>query len=413
VSSAPIPPAIKFVLATILINAIGFGVILPVLPRLVMALGHVSISRAGVIGGWISMLYAAMQFLFGPVVGNLSDRFGRRPVLLGSLSGFAIDFLIIAFAPSLIWLFVGRLFAGLFGATNGPAQSAIADMAPPGERTRLFGYIGAAFGIGFVVGPVIGGLLSGFGTRAPFYAAAALAGCNFVYGWINFPETLAPENRRSFEWRRANPVGALLHVRKLSGILPISTVYFLWQVASMIYPVLWGYFTIAQFGWSSQIVGLSLAWVGLCMALSQIFLSGRVVARFGERRTAMIGLTSGASGMIFMAVIHNGWLVIPGTIFIALQSLVHPSLTGMISRRATPDTQGEVQGFASSVLALGAIMAPAILSPAFGYFTSDAAPFRFAGAPFVIAAGFAMVALLILTRTAPAVRADPALVATT
>ncbi|MEY3657826.1 MAG: hypothetical protein RL425_587, partial [Pseudomonadota bacterium] len=209
-----IPPAIRFLLGTILLNAIGFGIIIPVMPELVMDLGHASLSEATAIGGSLSLLYAATQFVFGPLAGNLSDRFGRRPVLLGSLFGFSVDFLVLAFAPTLGWLYFGRFLSGIFGASNAPAQSAIADLVPPDGRPRLFGFIGAAFGIGFVIGPVIGGLLGELGHRVPFFAAAALALANFIYGMIVFPETLKPENRRSFDWRRANPVGSLLNVRK-------------------------------------------------------------------------------------------------------------------------------------------------------------------------------------------------------
>ena len=199
----PLPPAIKFVLATMLVNSIGFGIIIPSFPQLIMSLGHVSLSRAIAIGGWLSLTYALFQFLFGPVMGNLSDRFGRRPVLLGSLFGFAVDFLVMAFAPNLAWLFATRMLTGIFGATNGPSQSVIADVTGPDDRSRLFGYISAAFGVGFVAGPALGGLLAEFDPRLPFYAASALAAANFLYGVFALPETLAKEHRRPFDWKRA------------------------------------------------------------------------------------------------------------------------------------------------------------------------------------------------------------------
>ena len=404
---APIPASIKFVLATILINAIGFGIITPVLPELVMELGHADLSHATAIGGTLSLLYAGTQFLFGPLAGNLSDRFGRRPVLLGSLFGFSADFLILAFAPNLTWLYVGRFLSGIFGASNGPAQSAIADLTPPDARPRLFGLIGAAFGIGFVIGPVIGGLLGEFGHRVPFFAAAALAAANCVYGFLVFPETMARENRRPFDLRRANPVGALLNVRKLPGILPIAVVYFLWQVASLIYPMTWNFFAYGRYGWTSGMVGASLSAVGISMALVQTFVTGRAVRRFGERHTAMIGIGFGATAMLAYAVIPYGWLGFAAIPLLGLQSLAHPSLTAMMSRRATPDTQGEVQGFASSTMSLGAIVAPSLFNPLLAWFTGPDAPFVFWGAAFVVAALFALVALLVLVAVPPAAQADP------
>lgn len=408
-SRPPLPAAIKFVLATMLVNSIGFGIIIPSFPQLIMSLGHVPLSQAIAIGGWLSLTYALFQFLFGPVMGNLSDRLGRRPVLLGSLFGFAVDFLVMAFAPSLVWLFATRMLTGIFGATNGPSQSVIADVTGPDDRSRLFGYISAAFGVGFVAGPALGGLLAEFDPRLPFYAASALAAANFVYGAFALPETLAKENRRAFDWKRANPVGALLTVRKLPGLLPISVVYLAWQLASLIYPMTWSYFTIGRYGWSNAMIGLSLALMGVSMALTQIVFSSRIIARFGERRTATIGMLGGALGMIGFAVTTNGWLAFAMMPFLAVQSLVHPCLTAMMSRRANATNQGEIQGFASSVMAVGSVIAPMVFNPALSWFTGPKAPFQFYGIAFVLAALFALAGLAILLAMAPAQRADPAI----
>ncbi len=408
-SRTPLSPAIKFVLATMLVNSIGFGIIIPSFPQLVMSLGHASLSRATAIGGLLSLTYALFQFLFGPVMGNLSDRFGRRLVLLGSLFGFAVDFVVMAFAPTLAWLFAARMLTGVFGASNGPSQSVIADITAPDERSRLFGYISAAFGVGFVAGPAIGGLLAEISFRMPFYAAGALALANFLYGLFALPETLAAENRRPFDWKRANPVGALFALRKLPGLLPISAVYFMWQLASLIYPMTWAYFTIGRYGWSNTMIGLSLALMGATMAVTQIFLSARIIARIGERRTATIGMIGGAMGMAAFAITTNGWLAFAMMPLIAVQSLVHPCLTAMMSRRADATNQGEVQGFASSVMAVGSIIAPVIFNPALAWFTGPDAPFQFYGIAFVIAAVFALIGLAILVSLAPAGRADPAL----
>lgn len=250
----------------------------------------------------------------------------------------------MAFAPSLVWLFATRMLTGIFGATNGPSQSVIADVTGPDDRSRLFGYISAAFGVGFVAGPALGGLLAEFDPRLPFYAASALAAANFVYGAFALPETLAKENRRAFDWKRANPVGALLTVRKLPGLLPISAVYLAWQLASLIYPMTWSYFTIGRYGWSNAMIGLSLALMGVSMALTQIVFSSRIIARFGERRTATIGMLGGALGMIGFAVTTNGWLAFAMMPFLAVQSLVHPCLTAMMSRRANATKSGRDPG---------------------------------------------------------------------
>ena len=407
-SQKPLSPAIKFVLATMLINSIGFGIIIPSFPQLIMSLGHASLSRATAIGGLLSLTYALFQFVFGPVMGNLSDRFGRRPILLGSLLGFAVDFTIMALAPTLAWLFATRILTGIFGASNGPSQSVIADITEPEERSRLFGYVSAAFGVGFVAGPALGGLLAEISFRMPFYAASALAALNFLYGLAVLPETLAVENRRPFDWRRANPVGALFSLRKLPGLMPISAVYFMWQLASLIYPMTWAYFTIGRYGWSNAMVGLSLALMGATMAITQIFFASRIIARLGERKTATIGMAGGFFGMVAFAAITNGWVAFAMMPMIAVQSLVHPCLTAMMSRRANATNQGEVQGFASSVMAVGSIIAPVVFNPALAWFTGPKAPIHFYGIAFVIAAGFALIGLIMLMSLAPAKTPDPA-----
>src|SRR4051794_37218107 len=222
--------AARFVVLTLLIDAIGFGIVMPVLPGIVMKLGHVGLADATRIGGWLGVIYATVQFVSGPTMGNLGDRFGRRPIILGSLAGFAADYALMGFAPSLGWLFVGRALAGVFGASFGPAGAAMADLSAPEDRARPFGMIGGAFGVGFVVGPAIGGLLGEFGARAPFYAAAALAALNFLIGLTTFPETLARENRRPFQWRRANPLGALLALRGHRGVIPVAFASFWWNL---------------------------------------------------------------------------------------------------------------------------------------------------------------------------------------
>jgi MFS transporter, DHA1 family, tetracycline resistance protein len=381
-----------------MINAIGFGIIVPVTPQLVMELGKVALPQATMIGGGLAISFALCQFLCGPLVGNLSDRFGRRPVLLVSLAGFALEFLLMALAANLVWLFIARMLSGIFGSAQGAAQAAIADVTPPEDRSRIFGLLGAAFGVGFVLGPAIGGFLSVYGHRTPFYAAAFLATANAIYGYWAFHESLTQEKRRVFEWKRANPLGALLQVRKLTGVLPLAIIYFVWQLSSIVYPMVWSYFVMAKFGWSGQMVGISLAAVGVCMAAANIIVMPKVAPRLGERKTALLGMIFGSVGMFAFAFAPFGWMVFPIALIMAMQSFVHPSLTAMLSRKATPETQGEMQGFSSSVMALGAILAPLIYNPIQGWFTSPAAPFQFAGAALFVAGGLAIMSTFLLWR---------------
>lgn len=392
------PPVVRFLLLTMLTNAISFGIIIPVTPNLVQELGDIDLPAATAIGGQLALIYAAFQFVFSPIMGNLSDRFGRRPVLLLAMFGLAIEFIVMALAPNLLWLFIARALSGISGASNAPAQSAIADIVSPEQRTRMFGLLSAAFGVGFVIGPAIGGVLGDIDLRLPFFLAALLAAANLVYGLVAGEETLAPENRRSFEWRRANPLGSLMQVRQLRGILPIATVYFLWQLASLVYPLLWSYFSAARWGWSPAIIGVSLAVVGVFMAMTNILLNPRISPRLGERKTAMLGMTFGAFGMFAYGFAPLGWMAFAIAPLMALQSLAHPALTAMMSRRARVDNQGEVQGFASSVMGLGALVAPLLLSGVQAYFAGPASPLPFNGAGMVLAGCIALVGILLLWR---------------
>jgi len=390
--------AATFVLVTIFIDAIGFGLIMPVLPQLLMSVGRIALSDAIGIGAWMGLAMAIAAFFASPVMGNLSDRFGRRPVLLIALGFLAIDYLLLAVAHTLPLIFVGRVMSGAFGGSYGAAQAALADITSPDERAKTFGFVSAAFGIGFVAGPTVGGLLGELGPRAPFYAASALAATNFIYGLTLFPETLATTNRRAFDWRRANPLGALRAARAARGMVAVATVLTLWQIASLVYPLTWSFFVIARFGWSSSAIGLSLAAVGVTIALSQIFITGPAVKRFGERDAASIGLIVAICGFTAYALIDRSWMAYAAMAAIALQGLVQPSLMAMLSRRATPETQGEVQGISSMAMGIGSIVAPLLLTQPMAYFTSDKAPFFFPGAPFAVSALVGLVALVMLRR---------------
>jgi DHA1 family tetracycline resistance protein-like MFS transporter len=391
--------AIRFVILTIFIDAVGFGIVMPVLPTLVLALGHGTLAQATRTGGWLAMIYALMQFLCGPLVGGLGDRFGRRPVLVGSLGGFAIDYLLMGFAPTLGWLFLGRALAGIFGASYGPATAALADVSTPEDRAKTFGLISAAFGIGFVVGPAIGGLLGAWGPRAPFYAAGALAACNFVYGFLRFPETLPISRRRDLDAKRLNPLGALFAIRRAGRVLPLLAIYFFWQVATLVYPVTWAFYGIASFGWSSTMIGLSLAWAGMVMAGAQVLLVGRIVARLGERRAAMLGMATAALGFLCYAFVRSGTLVFVLLTLTGLQSIVQPAVMAMMSRRVPETQQGELQGLNGSVAALAAILAPLVLTQPLAYFTGPHAPFYFPGAAFIVSSTATAIAFLILLAT--------------
>ena len=388
----------RFVLLTVFAYAMGFGIIMPVLPELIVELEGISLSEATMLGGLIAAAYAICQFLMGPLVGNLGDRFGRRPIFLLSLAGFSIDFLLMGFAPNVIWLFVGRSVAGGLGAIFAPANAAMADMSSDAERAKGFGLVGAAFGMGFIVGPAVGGVLGDFGTRIPFFASAAIAALTFIYGWFMFPETMALEDRRSFSIRRANPVGALLSLRQYPGVLGVATVYFLWVTASNIYPVSWAYFAPAKYGWDSKTIGLSLTLVGISMAVVQIYLLGRAVRQFGERPTAMFSITFGISVMLIYVLTDSAAIALTMCLFTGIQGMAMPSLNAMMSRRIPPDMQGELQGFNGSITALSALVAPLMYNTSLSYYTAETTPIYFAGAPFVLSALFGLIGLIVLSR---------------
>lgn len=389
---------LPFVLITIFIDAIGFGLIIPVLPRLLLNVGRLQLSAAIEVGAWMGLAMALASFLAAPLLGNLSDAYGRRPVLLIALGGLALDYLLLAVAQSLPLVFLGRVLSGLFGGSYGPAQAAIADITPPEDRARNFGLVGAAFGLGFIMGPALGGLLAGYGERMPFYAACGLALANFLYGLILFPDTLKPENRRPFTLARANPLGAWRVLQANPALRRVAGVLLLWQIASLVYPLTWSFWGIAQLGWSDAMIGLSLAGVGLVMVLSQTLLTGRIVKRLGERDAATLGLIAAISGFVAYAFTTTTWFAFAAMAFIALQSLVQPSLMALMSRRAAADAQGEVQGISAMTMGIGSIVAPLLLTQPMAWFTSSAAPFRFPGAAFIVAALFGVFALLLLRK---------------
>ena len=398
--------AVRFVLLTVFIYAAGFGIIMPVLPDLIRELSGTTLSEAAQIGAWIGAAYGIFQFLLGPLMGNLGDRFGRRPIFLLSLTGFGIDFILMGLAPSILWLFVGRSIAGGLGAIFGPANAAMADLSTAENRAASFGKVGAAFGLGFIIGPALGGFLGEWGTRIPFFVAAAMALGNAVYGYFVFPETMPLENRRPIILARANPLGALASLSKIKGILPIAAVYFLWLSAVNVYPACWSFFARAQFGWNGTMVGISLTLVGISMVIFQAFVIGKAVTRFGERKTAIFGMCYGLCNYVLMAFLGSGSLVLALVIFNGFSGMAMPALNAMMSRRTPTDQQGELQGMNGSLSALSFLFAQLVYNNALSYFTANTAPVQFAGAPFMIAAFVTLFALIMLISTPPAAKSQ-------
>ena len=392
-----------FILITVLIDVMGIGIIMPVMPSLIMELTGEGISRAAVYGGWLGFAYAITQFSFAPVLGGLSDRFGRRPVLLYAVGSLGLDYIIMGVAPTIAWLFFGRLIAGIAGASFTPAYAYIADISPPEKRAQNFGMIGAAFGLGFILGPAMGGLLAEFGPRAPFFAAAALSLINFLYGFFVLPETLPPSRRRAFQWRRANPVGTLVRMRQHPEVFALLGALFLWAVANQVFPATWAYFTMYRFGWSEALVGGSLAFVGMIIAIGQGTLPRVVVPRLGEYRAALLAVAAGTTGYASYAIAPQGWMMFAIMFTWLLGALAMPSIQALMSHRIEAEAQGELQGAVASLQSMAAIIAPPVMTQLFRYFTADGAPIHLPGAAFVFASLLAAGSFVILaTRGRPA-----------
>lgn len=385
--------ALLFVLVTIFIDTVGFGIIIPVLPGLLMELLDGSLGTAALYGGWLMFLFSALQFLSAPVLGNLSDHFGRRPVLLGSLAAFSADFVLMGLAPTVAWLFVGRALSGVFSATYPVASAYVADLSTPADRARSFGLMGAAWGLGFVVGPAIGGLLGDSDPRLPFFVAAGLAAANVVYGYFVLPESLAPANRRPFSLRRANPIGAFQAMRRYPLVIGLLAALFLYHIAHDANPATWTYVTMAKFDWTARDIGLSMSFVGVCAALVQGLAVGPVVKRLGERRAVLIGFVLYAVSFLGYAFATSGWMMYFWIVPFSFGTIASVATNALLSKQVPANQQGELQGAVSSLRSVTACIAPLIMTGLFGYFTSPAAPVQFAGASFFAAAVLTCVAL--------------------
>ncbi|WP_408636015.1 TCR/Tet family MFS transporter [Pseudophaeobacter flagellatus] len=388
-----------FVLITVMIDAMGVGLIMPIMPSLLQEVQGGSLADAAIWGGVLATTFAVMQFLFSPILGALSDAYGRRPVLLISLIVMALDYLVMALAGSLWLLLLGRLVGGITAATHATAGAYIADISRPTEKAANFGLLGAAFGIGFVLGPLMGGLLGELGTRAPFYAAALLAGLNFTLGWFVMRETVTDETRRAFDWRRANPLGAFRAIGRIPGISGLLWVYFLYSVAIYVYPAVWSYFTAERFGWQPQMIGISLAVYGICMALVQGGLLRYMVRHLGERRTVIWGQIFDFFAFGILAVISSGGLALTLIPISALGAVVQPALQGLMSRAVADNQQGELQGVMTAAHALSMIISPLMMTATFAAFSDKNSGYYLPGAPFVLALVLMLIGAAVFVRS--------------
>ncbi len=388
--------ALSFIFITLLIDVIGLGIIIPVIPKLIEQLIHGNISDASRYGGWLMFAYAIMQFLFSPILGNLSDQYGRRPILLASLFGFGIDYIFLAFAPTIAWLFVGRIIAGVMGASFTTATAYIADVSPPEKRAQNFGLLGAAFGLGFIIGPVLGGVIGGaYGARAPFIAAAILTLLNWLYGFFVLPESLAVENRRPFDWKRANPLGSLMQLKKYPVVLGLVASIVLIYMAAHATQSTWSYYTMEKFKWNETWVGYSLGFVGLTVAIVQGGLIRVVIPRLGQIRSVYIGLALYAVGFLLFAFATQGWMMFAFMIPYALGGISGPSLQGIMSSEVPANEQGELQGGLTSLISITSIIGSLLMTTLFAYYTSPSTSMYFPGAPFLLGAVLTVVSAVL------------------
>ena len=376
--------ALGFIFVTLLIDVTGWGIIIPVMPKLIEELIHGSVNDASKYGGWLASTFAIMQFICAPILGNLSDKYGRRPVLLFSLFGFGVDYIFQSLAPTIGWLFVGRAIAGITGASFTTASAYIADISSNENRAKNFGMVGAAFGMGFVIGPVIGGFLGQFGPRVPFYAAAGLCLLNWLYGYFILPESLSKEHRRKFEWKRANPVGSLIQLKKYPAIAGLFVSLTFVYIAAHAVQSNWSYFTMYRFNWSPKMVGISLGVVGVLIAGVQGGLIRFINPKLGNEKSVYVGLGLYTVGMLLFAFASQSWMMFVFLIPYCLGGIAGPALQAILTTHVPPNEQGELQGSVTSLMSLTSIIGPLIMTNLFYYFTNKNAPVHFPGAPFLL-----------------------------
>ena len=392
--------AIGFIFITLLLDVIGIGIIIPVLPALIIDLTGANLSVASEYGGWLLFAYAIFQFLFAPIMGGLSDQYGRKPILLGSLIGFGIDYIFMAMAPTLFWLFIGRIIAGVFGASFTTCSAYIADVSPPEKRAQNFGMIGAAFGLGFIIGPVIGGLLGEYGPRIPFYAAAIITLVNALYGFFVLPESLAKENRRKFELKRANPLGSLKQLKKHPIIAGLAFAFFFVYVSSHAVQSTWTFFTMYEFNWSEAMIGYSLGFVGILSALVQGLLIRWIIPKIGQVKAIYLGLALSILGLVLFAFASEGWMMFAFLVPYCLGGICGPALQGLMSEQVPSNEQGELQGALTSMMSITAIVGPPLMTLTFAQFTTKTNNLPiFGGAPMLLGAIICLIGLYFSYRT--------------
>ncbi len=392
-------PALGFIFVTLFLDILGIGLIVPVLPDLVKSFRGNNVADAASMVGWLTSVFALMQFVCAPILGSLSDQFGRRPVILISLLGTGLDYILLAVAPNLGWFFVGRLVNGATSANITAAGAYIADISPPEKRAANFGIIGAAFGLGFIAGPLIGSQLGAYSLRLPFEAAAGLALLNWIYGFFVLPESLAPSNRRKFSWRRANPVGSFGALRRFPVIVGLAQSFFLINLAQSSLQSIWVLYTGYRYHWSERQVGLSLAVIGLMAAIVQGGLARRIIPALGERRAIVFGLLVSVFNMTGYALASSGWMIYCILIVGSIGWIATPSLQGLISKAAPPDEQGAVQGAMMSLNSVAAVVAPIVGTMVFAYSIQEGTSHHFPGAVFLVNAVLMLVAMSLTVRT--------------
>jgi DHA1 family tetracycline resistance protein-like MFS transporter len=396
--------ALAFIFITMLVDTMGLGIIIPVAPKIIAELtgpyasNAAAMSASATWGGWLQTAFAGMLFLFSPLIGNLSDRFGRKPVLIISLLALGVDYAITGLAPTIWWLFIGRILSGIAGAAYTTANAYIADVSPPEKRAANFGLTGAAFGIGFVLGPALGGLIGQYGTRLPFFVAAALAVANALFGLLVMTESLPAEKRRKFELWRANPVGSLLALRRYPTVMGFVGVLILMRLAHDANPVIWSYYVYLKFHWTTAQLGWALAFLGIIMAFVFGFLTRIAIPKLGEHNAAIIGMTAGAVGFAGYAFATQGWMMYPSMLVWSLMGLGMPAINGIISKHVPGNEQGELQGALASIGGVTSIIAPVMLTGVFSYFTGPRAPVYFPGSAFLAAGIMLALAALIIVR---------------
>jgi len=390
--------AVGFIFITLLLDVIGLGIIIPVIPALIQELTGGSISEASRYGGWLIASYALVQFLCAPIVGALSDKYGRRPILLLSLLGFGLDYLVLAVAPTIGWLFLARIIAGVFGASFTTGAAYIADVSSAEKRAQNFGLLGAAFGLGFIIGPVTGGLLGEIGPRVPFYAAALVTFLNLTYGYFILPESLLKENRREFEWSRANPLGALFALKRYPSVAGLIGALTFIYLASHAIQGTWTYFSMEKFNWSESMVGYSLGLVGIMSALVQGLLIRIIIPKIGEYNTMITGIIFNICGCLLFSMASEGWMLLCFIIPYSLGGIAGPAIQGILSNQIPDNEQGQLQGALTSMMAATGIIGPLMMTSIFAYFTAENAPIYFPGAPFVTGAVLVTICLFLILR---------------